>query len=152
MPSIVSFGKGSTTGIDLSANSFWRLTLGAASATEMALVVLYPAASYEMMLAKMNRIALAKVEVNIAKQADEIENVAQVALQGGTLDLDISRVTEAMNLFRMHARTKEEAFEQSLTNVLTLVRGYLALRSWLELGAGERLTHDIGSYRLKCDP
>jgi hypothetical protein len=104
------------------------------------------------MLAKMNRIALAKVEVNIAKQSDEIENVAQVALQGGTLDLDIARVTEAMNLFRMHARTKEEAFEQSLTNVLTLVRGYWALRSWLELGATERLTHDIGSYRLKCDP
>ena len=152
MPSIVSFGKGSTTGIDLKANAFWRLTLGATSATEMALVIIYPPASYDMALTRANKLALAKAEVNIAKQADEIENVAGVALQGGTLDLDIARATEAMNLFRMHARTKEEAFEQSLSNVLALVRCYWAIRGWLETGATERLTHDIGGYRLQCNP
>lgn len=146
MPSLISFGKTNTTGIDLSANSFWRVTMGAASATEMALVVIYPPGG------PTNRIALVKTEVLVAKNPEEIEKVAQNCVSMGSLELDIARATEAMNLFRMHGHVGEKQFEEALSAVLQLVRTYWVLRNWLESGMDTVLTHEISGYKLVGRP
>jgi len=146
MPSLVSFGPGYTTGVDLSANAFWRLLLGAASTTEMALMVQYPPTPAAPLGANM--LVLAKVNVAVAKTAEELSNVAKTALSQGTLDFDIARATEGMNLFKMHQHVGEKAFEEALSNVLSLVRAYWAVRTWLEIGDGTQLTHEVGSWKI----
>lgn len=146
MPSLISFGRNNTTGIDLSANSFWRLTMGVASPTEMALVVIYPPGG------PTNRIALVKIEVLVAKNFEEIEKVAQTCISMGTLEGDIARATEAMNLFRMHGHVSDKQIEEALSSVLQLVRAYWALRNWLESGADTNFNHDIGNYKLVGRP
>lgn len=146
MPSLISFGRGSTTGVDLSANAFWRIMLGAASGTEMALMVQYPPTQVAPIGANM--LVLAKVEVAVAKTAEELSNVAKTALSQGTLDLDIARATEGMNLFKMHQHVSEKAFEEALGNVLNLVRAYWAVRTWLEIGDGTQFTHEVGGWKL----
>lgn len=147
MPSLITFGRGHTTGVDLGANAFWRIMLGATSATEMGLVVVYPPGGTS------NRISLASVEVNIAKQVQEIEQVAKTCLSMGTLDGDIARATEAMNLFRMHSHVGDKAFEEAVGQVLLLVRAYWQLRTWFEQGAAERLVIDtVPNWKIHATP
>lgn len=145
MTALMVFGPGHSTGIDLDRNAFWRLTLGAASGTEIALVVIYPPG------APANRIALAKVDIGVAKNADEIEAVAKTALTMGTLELDINRVTESMNLFKMH-RNNEEEFKRALANAIELVRAYWAVRTWLEEGAATPFEYEINGWKIKGKP
>jgi len=146
MPSLMVFGPGHTTGIDLGTNAFWRITLGATSAKEMGLVVIYPPG------APGNRIALAKIELLIAKEADEIENVARNCLMIGNLDLDIARATEAMNLFKMHRNVNEHNFKEASDRVIELVRTYWALRSWLENDTPGNFEHEINGWKIKGKP
>lgn len=142
MPSITSFGPGNVTGITLEANAFWRVMLGGLSAEEMGLVVIYPPGG------PTNRIALARVSVTIATTAEEVESVARQALTAGTLEGDIARATEGMTLFKMHSRTKEAAYNQSVENVHGLVRSYWDLRGWLQDPTTDKLL-TIGAYELR---
>ena len=146
MPSLMVFGPGHTTGIDLGTNAFWRITLGATSPTEMGLVVIYPPGG------ATNRIALAKVQLLIAKDADEIENVAKNCLIIGKIDLDISRATEAMNLFKMHRNVNEHNFKEASDNVVELVRTYWELRNWLESSTPGPFEHEINGWKIKGQP
>lgn len=151
MPAIMSFGPGNVTGIDLQSNAFWRLTLDGVTAEEMGIVVIYPPSGTHDPRMPYPRIALARMPVSIATNKEEIDSVARASLVSGTLDGDIQRATEAMNLFKMHARTKEAAFVQALENALALVRTYWQIRTWLE-NPVDAVTFDIGAYKVQCRP
>lgn len=145
MPALMIFGPGHTTGIDLGRNAFWRITLGAIGPTEMGLFVIYPGGP-------QNKLALARVSLLIAKDIDEIESVAKTALSRGSVDLDIARATEAMNLFKMHRNVREEDFSSATSSVVELVRSYWALRAWLENDTPGPFLHEINGWKIKGTP
>jgi hypothetical protein len=146
MPSLMVFGPGHTTGIDLGTNAFWRITLAATSPTEMGLVVTYPPGG------SANKIALAKIELSIAKNSDEIENVAKSCLMMGTMDLDLARASEAMNLFKMHRNVQENNFKEASDRAADLVRAYWALRGWLESNTPGQFEHEINGWKIRGLP
>lgn len=153
MPAIWTFGPENSTGIDLSANAFWRVTLGAVYASEMswlALIMIYPPAPGQT--THQTQIVLARAGVPVAGKVEEVMRVAQVSVSSGSLEHDIARMTEAFNLFKNNPRTKQEILEISLRDSLEILKAYWNVREWLMQGASESKELIIPPYTLKLRP
>lgn len=153
MPAIWAFGPEHATGIDLSANAFWRLKLGAVYQSEMswlALVVIYPPAPGQTV--QQTQIALARVGVPIASRVEDVLRIAEVSLSSGLLDDDMRRMTEAFNLFKNSPRMKQEILDVSLKDSLEILKAYWTLRDWLVDGATKAVDLVVHSYLIKLRP
>jgi hypothetical protein len=153
MPAIWTFGPENSTGIDLSANAFWRVTLGAVQASEMAwlaLVAIYPPAPGQTI--QQTQIVLARAGVPVAGKVEDVLRVAQVSVSSGSLENDTIRMTEAFNLFKNSPRTKQEVLEISLRDSLEILKAYWSLREWLMAGATEPKELNVHPYVIKLRP
>ena len=144
---------GPVTGFNLGLNAFWRLSLGVTSDTDnnvyMAIMFYYPG----MPGHPVPQIALAKVNIPPAAQPGGMESltkVAAVSLEGGTVEADIARMTEAFNLFGNMPRVKREAIDSSVRDVTELLRGYWQLREWLTGDLVASTTIDACGTTLIC--
>ncbi len=154
MASLLVLARGNTTGISLGANAFWRISLGAtidgSGGSYFSLVLIYPPSAG--MSFDQARIVLTRTHVPMANNQLEVERVASVSLQGGTLEADISRMTEAFNLFRNNPRTKSEAVDTAIKDAGDVVGAYWAIRMWMLNGAKEEKTISVNSYDIVCQP
>lgn len=129
MPLLLSSELGSTTGVSLDQNAFWRLQMSAVLIGEtpgIGLVIRYPPGQ------PTNMIALLRVPVTVAETLAEVQRLAEVALQGGTEDSDEERLTEAYQMFKNNPRTPSNAvLEAAIAEGKKLVRAYWELRRWL---------------------
>lgn len=150
MPAIWTFGPQNTTGIDLSANAFWRLSLSAVTSHEMpwlALVAIYPPAPGQTI--QQTQIVLARCGINVASKIEDVFRIAEVALSSGTMDGDIKRMTESFNLFKNDQRVKQEILDICVRDATEIVKAYWAVRDWLMAGATESKEIDVPPYRIK---
>ena len=153
MPAIWTFGAENTTGIDLSANAFWRITLGGVFASDMswlALVAIYPPAPGQTI--QQTQIVLARAGVQVASKIEDVLRVAQVSVSSGSLEGDIARMTEAFNLFKNNPRTKQEILEISLRDAVEILKAYWTVREWLMAGATEPKEVIVPPYTIKLRP
>jgi hypothetical protein len=153
MPAIWTFGPENSTGIDLSANAFWRVTLGAVQMYEMswlALVMIYPPAPGQTI--QQTQIVLARSGVQVASKIEDVFRVAQVSVSTSTLDGDLARMTEAFNLFKNNPRTKQEALEMSLKDAVEILKAYWIIREWLMAGANEPREVIVPPFTIKLRP
>jgi hypothetical protein len=153
MPSIWTFGPENCTGVDLSANAFWRLAMGASFAHNspwLSLALIYPP-GYGQTIAQ-TQIALARVGVPLAKDADEVQRVAAVMVTSGTQDTDLLRMTESFNLFKNNPKFKQDLLDISLRDATDLLNAYWKVRGWLLDGAKENQDVVVSSYVIKLRP
>lgn len=153
MPSIWTFGPQNVTGIDLSANAFWRVMLGATVAMDvpwLTLAVIYPPASGQTV--HQTQITLARTSVPVTSRVEDVMRVAEVSISTGSLDQDISRMTEAFNLFKNNPRTKQEVLETSLRDALEILQAYWQVREWLFTGAKNDKDLPVSGYVIKLRP
>lgn len=153
MPAIWTFGPENATGIDLSANAFWRVSLGGIYKYEMswlALVLIYPPAQGQTV--QQTQIVLARAGIPVAGKIDDVLRVAEVSVSTGSIDGDTARMTEAFNLFKNNPRTKQETLDMSLRDGLDILKAYWSVRDWLMGGAGEAKEITIGNFVLKLRP
>jgi hypothetical protein len=132
MALLVSSVPGSTTGVPLSQNAFWRLQLGVAAVEQtpaLSLAVRYPPGG------PADIIALARSPVPVAQSPDEVQRIADVGLLGGSLDRDLERITEAYQMFKNNPRTPSgAALEEAINGGHAIVRAYWGVRDWLLSG------------------
>lgn len=131
MPKILSLEKGQTTEFNLSSLAFWRLGMGVTGYRGtpcLGLMLRYPPGSPE------NQVCLAKVKCTIAESAEEVQRVAAVALDGGTLDLDQDRAKEAFNLFKNNPKIKGDVLERTIEEAYELIKAYWIIRLWAQEG------------------
>lgn len=153
MPAVWTFGPENITGIDLSANAFWRLQLGATWAAEvpwLSLVMIYPPAPGQTTM--QTRIVLARTSVPVTGKQEDVERVAQVSVSSGSLDRDLERMTEAFNLFKNSPRIKTDMLESSLRDASEILKAYWRVREWLEAGGKEQVLIDVPPYRIMLRP
>jgi hypothetical protein len=152
MPAIWTFGPDNVTGIDLSANAFWRVTLSAVQMMGqpwLALCLIYPPAAGQTIMQTM--IVLTKTGVPCTDKIDDVLRVAQVSVSSGSLEKDQERMTEAFNLFK-NSKVKAEVLEVSLRDSLEILQAYWQLRGWLQDGAREEKDISVANYTIKLRP
>jgi|JFJP01.1.fsa_nt_gi hypothetical protein len=153
MPAIWTFGPENATGIDLSANAFWRVKLGAVFMYDMswlALVAIYPPGPGQTI--QNTQIVLARAGIPVAGKVEDVLRVAEVSVSTGTLEADTARMTEAFNLFKNNPRTKAETLEISLRDAMNILKAYWDVRDWLAGGASEVKTLDVSPFTIKLRP
>ena len=153
MPAIWTFGPENATGIDLSTNAFWRVTLGGVYKYDMswlALVAIYPPAPGQTV--QQTQIVLARTGIPVASRIEDVLKLAEVSVSTGTLDGDTLRMTEAFNMFKNNPRTKQEILESSTRDGLEVLTAYWTVRDWLMSGAKEGKDVQLGSFTIKLRP
>lgn len=153
MPAIWTFGPENSTGIDLSANAFWRVTLGGVFMWEMswlALVAIYPPAPGQT--TQQTQIVLARAGIPVASKIEEVFRVAQVSVSTGSIEGDMARMTEAFNLFKNSPRIKQEVLDSSLRDALEILKAYWSVRDWLFSGATEYKEIQVPPFTIKLRP
>lgn len=153
MPAIWTFGPENSTGIDLSANAFWRVTLGGVYMWEMswlALVAIYPPAPGQT--TQQTQIVLARAGIPVASKIEDVLRVAQVSVSTGSIEGDTARMTEAFNLFKNSPRTKQETLDNSLRDALEILKAYWSVREWLFAGATDAKQIDVAPFTIKLRP
>jgi hypothetical protein len=152
MPAIWTFGPDNVTGIDLSANAFWRVTLSAVQMMGqpwLSLSLIYPPAAGQTIM--QTQIVLAKTGVPCTDKIDDVLRVALVSVSSGSLERDQERMTEAFNLFKNN-KVKTEVLEVSLKDALEILQAYWQMRDWLQAGAQEGKDISVASYIIKLRP
>jgi hypothetical protein len=145
---VVSLQPTATVVADL-GHFAYRLDLGVTTVRDVpafSLVYRYPPLTTALMrpdgqvvpLASMALIALARVPITVAESPDALQRVVEVSLDGGTLDKDIARMTEAYQLFRNSPRTRVETLEGCVKDSAEVLKAYWGVREWLAEGAGEK--------------
>ncbi len=153
MPAIWTFGPENCTGIDLSANAFWRIKLGATYAHEMSwlsLVAVYPPAPGQT--TQQTQIVLARAGVPVATKVEDVLKVAEISVASGVLSEDEKRMTEAFNLFKNSPRTKQETLDSSLRDAMEILKAYWGIREWLTEGAAEAKEILVPPFTIKLRP
>jgi hypothetical protein len=152
MPAIWTFGPDNVTGIDLSANAFWRVTLSAVTIMQqpwLSLSLIYPPAAGQSIL--QTQIVLTKTGVPCTDKIEDVLRVAQVSISSGSQEKDRERMTEAFNLFK-NGKVKQEVLEVSLRDALEILDAYWQVRGWLQDGAREEKDIAVAGYVLKLKP
>ena len=160
MPSIWSFTRGAVTGMDLNANAYWRLRLGAGYAAPsswlLGVVLIYPPTP---MAPDTDRscIILASTTVPMAEDADTIKKLAAVCLEGGSEDKDHARCEEAFQMFKYGdsaAKLKGDVLASTISDVKKVITLYWRIRDWLESGKAERaeLKDIVPDTKIICIP
>lgn len=112
----------------------------------MAVTVVYPPAG------PGNIIALAKGHVRIAKDAGSLQKVAAVALDGGNLDADVARTTEALNLFRNDPKIKAEHFDEAVKVATKILTVYWQIKDWIISGMKDQINITMDESIIHCVP
>jgi hypothetical protein len=152
MPAIWTFGPINTTGVDLSANAFWRLALGATQSNNMpwlTLVLIYPPAQGQT--TQHTQIALARSAIAVTEKIEDVLKLAEVSISMGSHDKDRERMTEAFNLFK-NGKVRQDILESDLKAALEVIDGYWKIRNWLKTGAEARDTLMVGQYEILLRP
>ena len=157
MPSLLSFAPGATTGFCLSSLGLWRLAFGCTVTGNeheplpwLALQIITSPSGIQQVF---QRTALARVSIPVASSAAEVDRVTSVILEGGTVDNDMARLTEAFSLFKNNPRVKGDVYDATLVECKDLLRGYWDIRLWLEEGYKEQKTLKLpGSTTLLLMP
>lgn len=154
MPSLLVLAKGSTTGVTLQSNAFWRLAIGATVTIKddrelpwFSLILIYPSSVSQT---GTGQIVLARMSVPIAANGAEMEKVTSVALSGGSFESDVLRTTEAFNMFKNDSRVKGDTVAVCAREAGEVLRAYWALRNWLDAGAKTEETIECGDYRIRA--
>lgn len=153
MPAIWTFGPENTTGIDLSANAFWRVALGGVQRYDMfwlALVAVYPPAPGQTI--QQTQIVLARSGVLVASKMEDVFRVAEVSVSTGSLEGDTARMTEAFNLFKNSPRIKQDMLDSSLRDALEILKAYWDIHDWLMGGASVARDVLVPPYTIKLRP
>jgi hypothetical protein len=152
MPAIWTFGPTNVTGVDLSANAFWRLALGATQSHNMpwlTLVLIYPPAPGQT--TQHTQIALARSAIAVTDKLEDVLKLAEVSLSMGSQDKDRERMTEAFNLFK-NGKARQDILESDLKAALEVLDGYWKVRNWLKTGAATQDTLTVGQYEVLLRP
>jgi hypothetical protein len=150
MPSIWTFGPENTTGVDLGANAFWRIMLGAVqtgSTIWMSVSLIYPPSAGQTI--QQTQITLARAGIPVTDRVDDVMRIAQVSISTGSRDGDKGRMTEAFNLFKNNGKAKQEIVEIALRDGLKMVEVYWDIRDWLTAGAMENRDVTALDYTIK---
>jgi hypothetical protein len=153
MPAIWTFGPSNVTGIDLGANAFWRLALGAVHAQSvpwLSLNLIYPPAAGQTI--QQTQISLARSGVSLTDKVEDVLRIADVSVSMGSQERDRERMTEAFNLFKNNGKVRQETLEADLKGALTILDAYWDIRSWLFEGATDVKDLPVGSYLIKLRP
>jgi hypothetical protein len=134
--SIISMQRGNITVFQFEGLPFYRLSVG------VTLVSGYPAFSLVMRYPPGDdgsMVSLARVTVPFAKvdnvaRTTELHRVANVALAGGSLDLDQARTREAMLLFKNNPSIKGDILERCIEDCAKIVQAYWHVRNWIKDG------------------
>lgn len=148
MPSIWTFSPTSVTGVDLSANAFWRLTLGATQSHSMpwlTLVLIYPPAAGQT--TQQTQIALARSAVAATEKLEDVLKLAEVSVSMGDLDKDRERMREAFLMFK-NSKVRQDILESDLKAALEVLEAYWTIRDWLKTGADHPATVMVGQYEI----
>jgi hypothetical protein len=149
MPAIWTFGPTNVTGVDLSANAFWRLALGATQSNSMpwlTLVLIYPPAPGQT--TQHTQIALARSAVAVTDKVEDVLKLAEVSLSQGSLEKDMARMTEAFNMFKNNKGVRQDILESDLKAALEVLDGYWKIRNWLRNGADHQENLMVGQYEI----
>jgi hypothetical protein len=150
VPTLLSSGPGSLTGLRLEQNAFWRLQLGVTVVDQtpaLALVVRYPPGLPD------SQIALLRVPVGIAQDAQEVQRLADVGLSMGTQEEDMRRLAEAYQMFKNNPRTPSAlALEEATKAGQRLVEAFWQVREWIIEGSTTRLTLTVEPWTLQGLP
>lgn len=154
MASLLVCARGNTTGVSLNMLAFWRLAIGSTmdnmGGSYFSLIFIYPPSAG--MTFDQAKIVLSRIHVPMATNQHEVERVASVSLQGGTLELDLQRMTEAFTLFRNNPRTKSEAVDATIKDASDIIGAYWSLKAWLISAVKEDKTISVNGYDIVCQP
>ena len=148
MPAIWTFGPTNVTGVDLSANAFWRLALSATQSNNMpwlTLVLIYPPAPGQTV--QHTQIALARSAVAATDKVEDVLKLAEVSVSMGDLDKDTERMKEAFLMFK-NSKVRQDILESDLKAALEVLDAYWKIRSWLKSGADHPDTVMVGQYEI----
>lgn len=145
MPRVVSLHPGGVTTVDL-GHFAYRIDLGVVPMRDVScfsLVYRYPPNTTALMRFDGTQIplsammALARVPAPVAESMEALQKVVEVSLDGGSLDADIERMTEAYQLFRNSPRVRVEALDGCVKDSVEVLKAYWALREWMRSGMKE---------------
>jgi hypothetical protein len=148
MPSIWTFGPTNVTGVDLGANAFWRLALGATQSNNMpwlTLVLIYPPAAGQTV--QQTQIALARSAIAVTDKVEDVLKLAEVSLSMGSQEKDLARMTEAFLMFK-NGKVRQDILDSDLKAALEVLDGYWKIRNWLKAGADHQETLVVGQYEI----
>lgn len=134
MASIISLERGQTTCFNMPTLPLWRMMIGVTMQGQVpcfSLMLRYPPGSPQ------EQIALARVACPVTEDAHALQRVADVALDGGTLDADQERTREAFNLFKNNDRLKGDVLEQCIEDSFKILSAYWTIRNWVIEGCKE---------------
>ena len=148
MPSIWTFGPTNVTGVDLSANAFWRLALSATQSNNMpwlALVLIYPPAPGQT--TQHTQIALARSAIAVTDKVEDVLKLAEVSVSMGSQEKDLARMTEAFLMFK-NGKVRQDILDSDLKAATEVLDGYWKIRNWLKMGADHQETLAVGQYEI----
>jgi len=150
MPRIATRQRGALTRVDLDhyacrleiGSTVWNgspcFSLVYRYAPTQAAIPTFISQSPIMDLSGTAMMALVRAEIPLAPTTAELDKVAQVALTGGTQELDIARTREAFELFKNLPRVRAEVLEVCTGEAVKVVELYWQVIGWLWEGAKER--------------
>lgn len=162
MPRIRSLQPNSTVSVDLD-HFVCRLDIGVtvlATTPCFTFLYLYPPSPAAMMrpdgalvpMGSFAVVALARAEVQVAREAADLEPVTRVALGNGSFEKDVARITEAFRLFANSPQNRRETIDACVTDSTAVLRAYWDAREWLGSEKREYKTIDVLSTRLVFEP
>lgn len=145
MPRLLSLAPGAFTAVDLAANAFWRISMGAAAVDQtpaLALNLTYPPGVQLRPVdgaAIPTVVSLAKVPLALAQSPQEASRIANVALAGGDIEADRVRLREAFEMFKNQPRApRQESIDQAVEDATQLIDLYWQIVNWVREGAKDK--------------
>lgn len=162
MPRIVSLQPGATSSADL-GHVAYQFELGATgwrNIPSFSLLYRYPfytapgtfRADGQPWLFSTSTLTLARVQVPIAESLEALTRVTEVSLDGGSLEADVARMTEAYQLFKNDNRVRADRLDEAIKASAVVVQAYWSLRQWLAAGMTEKHEIDVVHTKLVCLP
>jgi hypothetical protein len=103
-------------------------------------------------LAAYSLTSLVRAPMAVAQKDEEIQRVAEAAMQGRTAEAATTRLAEAMELFKNLPRVRAEVLASCSTDAQAILGAYWQLREWLVAGATERREFDVCDHHLVLHP
>jgi hypothetical protein len=156
--------RGSFTSVDLGIGH-WRFAIAAVPTTAgagLGLVLRWPPVvnAYAFVQPGMSALPLGDnaqwvlvvAEVALAQTPADLEPVARVALENGSVDADVARTAEAMSLFRNMTRFREETLKAGIESTTALIRAYWQLSDWVMAAERQRVELSVGDATIVGTP
>jgi hypothetical protein len=103
-------------------------------------------------LAPYSLTSLLRAPMAVAQKDEEVQRVAEAAMQGVTATAATVRLAEAMELFKNLPRVRAEVLASCTADAQTILATYWQVRDWLIAGASERREIDACDHHLVLLP